>query len=198
VVVKALAVGDYEFKIADASWTNDTSFGLTDNTNAISLDATVDVVSNTTASGNAQNIKLTIATAGDYLFIFDSTKNIVKVSKFAKSGLDIYVRGTVTSWSATDATNKLVESPSGVYTLKVNALAVGDYEFKVADASWTNDTSFGLTDNTNAISLDTTVDVVSNTAASGNAQNIKLTIATAGNYIFKFFAAVNKVKVSKE
>ena len=52
----------------------------------------------------------------------------------------MYVKGEMNGWSNDDA---MSYAGSGVYKF-VKALEVGTYQFKVADADWTDGTNFGV------------------------------------------------------
>jgi hypothetical protein len=99
----------------------------------------------------------------------------VLVSVFNMSAVDLYLRGNLTgsSWPALPK-YQFTESSSGVYTLNVDELYG---EFKIADASWSNDYNFGS--NGTAIVLGEAYSCVSMganmTLAVGQASNVTLT-----------------------
>lgn len=167
---------DYAFKIAVDDWSKEAGANPADTLALVGTPKTLQ-------TSGGQNIGLTIpvSAAGNYGFRVDArnaSAPVVTVYKDdAYSATPLYVRGSVfdSGWSATDG-NKLVYQGHGIYsvTLPVTANA-SPYEFKVADTSWANATTFG---SDGSVVLDNPLSLQS----PGN--NIKLTIAADGNYKF--------------
>lgn len=174
----ALDATDYEFKVADANWTDDTNFGATLGDEALQLDMSKSLVF---GEGIAQNITLTITEAGNYKFTLDATDPaapILTVSNAAPYGAtQMYVKGTMNEWSNSQAMIYLGDNIySSTYTLDVTS-----YEFKVADADWTEATNFGAATGEEALELATAKSLV---FGEGIAQNMTLEISVAGDYTF--------------
>jgi hypothetical protein len=174
----SLDATDYEFKVADANWTDDTNFGAAEGDEALTLDMMKSLVF---GEGVAQNITLTITDAGNYKFSLDATDPtapVLTVSNAAPYGTtQMYVKGSMNEWSNAQAMDYLGDNVySSVYTLDVTS-----YEFKVADADWTEATNFGAAEGEEALVLDAAKTLV---FGEGIAQNITLDITVAGDYIF--------------
>jgi ribosomal protein L18 len=174
----SLDATDYEFKVADANWTDDTNFGATLGDEVLELDMTKSLVF---GEGVAQNITLTIANAGNYKFTLDATDPgapVLTVSNAAPYGTtQMYVKGTMNEWSNQQA---MVYLGDNIYR-SVYALDVTSYEFKVADADWTEATNFGAATGEEALELAVAKSLV---FGEGIAQNMILDITVAGDYAF--------------
>lgn len=165
----ALAAGSYEFKVASSDWSS-VDFG--------SATAAVPGESMTLARG-AANIGLTVATAGTYRFVVDARNPDAPLLKVFLEDLfaatPIYLRGEVTSagWGDTNATNHLVYQGKGLYALTLG-MAAGTYQFKVAEANWSNPNLGG-----SAVVLGEPAELI-----QGSNDNLSITIPEAGNYRF--------------
>jgi ribosomal protein L18 len=173
---------DYEFKVADANWTDDTNFGAALGDEMLDLDMSKSLVF---GEGIAQNITLTIADAGNYKFTLDATDPaapILTVSNASPYGAtQMYVKGSMNEWSNLQAMEYLGDNIySSTYTLDVT-----NYEFKVADADWTEATNFGAATGEEALELGTAKTLV---FGEGIAQNMTLDITVPGDYTFSMDA----------
>lgn len=173
-----LDAADYEFKVADANWTDDTNFGAAAGDEMLDIDVAKSLVF---GEGVAQNITMTIADAGNYKFTLDATDPaapILTVSNAAPYGAtQMYVKGSMNEWSNAKAMEYLGDNIySSTYTLDVTA-----YEFKVADADWSEATNFGAASGEEAIELSTAKTLV---FGEGIAQNMTLDITVPGDYTF--------------
>lgn len=172
----AASTEDYSFKIADDLWSEPTSFGATATEEPVVLAEGKTLV---VGEDVGQNITLTVSADTNYQFIFDATDPELPVLTVIEVPLKrvMYVKGTLNEWSNSQA---MVYDGDNIYT-SVFTLDATDYEFKVADANWTDDTNFGATLGDEMLDLDTPKSLV---FGEGVAQNITLTIAEAGNYKF--------------
>jgi hypothetical protein len=93
----------------------------------------------------------------------------------------MYVKGTMNEWSNAQ---EMVYDGNNIYSSEY-VLDATSYEFKVADADWTEATNFGAATGDEALELDMTKDLV---FGEGIAQNITLDIVTAGTYKFSLDA----------
>ena len=172
----AASADEYSFKIADDLWSEPTSFGATETEEPVVLGEGKTL---TVGEGVGQNITLTVSEDTNYQFIFDATDPELPVLTVIEVPLKrvMYVKGTLNEWSNTQA---MVYEGDNIYN-SVFTLDATDYEFKVADANWTDDTNFGAALGDEMIDLDTPKSLV---FGEGVAQNITITIAEAGNYKF--------------
>jgi hypothetical protein len=172
----AAAAEDYNFKIADDLWSEPTSFGATATEEPVVLGEDKTLV---VGEDVGQNITLTVSADANYQFIFDATDPELPVLTVIEVPLKrvMYVKGTLNEWSNSQA---MVYEGDNIYS-SVFTLEATDYEFKVADANWIDDTNFGATLGDEMIDLDTPKSLV---FGEGVAQNITLTITEAGNYKF--------------
>ncbi len=168
----------YEFKVADADWTEATNFGAATGEEALELDVAKSLVF---GEGVAQNITLNITRAGNYKFTMDATDPqapVITVSEELPFGATaMYVKGTMNEWSNAQ---EMVYDGGNLYSSEY-MLEATTYEFKVADADWTEATNFGAATGDEALELDVTKSLV---FGEGIAQNITLTIVTEGTYKF--------------
>ncbi len=179
------SVDAYNFKIADAAWSEATSFGAT-----LTEEAVVLGEAKTLTVTEAENISISVSVAANYQFTFDATDPAAPVLTVIEVPLDkvMYVKGTMNEWSNTQA---MVYVGEGVYTSEFT-LAVAEYEFKVADADWTESTNFGAAQGDEALLLETPKNLV---FGEDIAMNITLNITEAGNYTFSLDASVPDVPV---
>ncbi len=165
----ALNAQAYEFKVASSDWT------------AVNLGAAQAVVlgENITLQNNGSNIAFTVDTAATYRFVVDARNPDAPVIKVYREDVfaatPIYLRGELTSadWGATNATNQLVYQGKGIYAITLS-LTARTYQFKVAEANWTNPNLGGA-----ALVLGEAGDLV-----QGSNDNLSITIPSAGNYRF--------------
>ncbi len=129
--------------------------------------------------GSNDNLMLDIAEAGNYRFEVDARNPDAPVVKVYREDLfaatPIYLRGTVSAagWGDANSINQMIYASKGLYT-KTLTLAVGSYEFKVAEANWSNPNLGG-----SAVVLGEPSEVT-----QGSNDNIGLSITTAGDYRF--------------
>lgn len=163
-----------EFKIADANWMESTSFGAEAGSEDIVLGEGKAL---TVVEG--QNLKMNVAETANYQFTFDATDPAAPVLTVIEVAYDklMYVKGTMNEWSNT---KHMVYLGNHQYESEY-ALAAGDYEFKIADANWTQETNFGAAEGNEMLNLDEAKTLV---FGEGVAMNIKMTIAEEGNYKF--------------
>ncbi|AFU99116.1 alpha-1,6-glucosidase domain-containing protein [Simiduia agarivorans] len=125
-----LAAGNYEFKIADSSWSApNIGAGEAGDTIAVASSLRIEV------AGNPGNLKLAIADAGDYTFTLDtrdSQKPTLHLVPAARFTVPVFVRGSMNGWSEDD---QMTEIATNVYQVDI-ALTAGGYEWKVASADW--------------------------------------------------------------
>jgi pullulanase len=91
-----------------------------------------------------------------------------------------YVRGEMNSWSADDAFTYMGD---GVYQAKVT-LAAGSYGFKVADFDWSSSINLGAPSSGGEVLEDQNFNLL-----PGSNDNLSITIAVDGTYIFTLDAA---------
>jgi pullulanase len=131
----------------------------------------------TLLAGSNDNFNMTFTEAGNYTFYVDvsdlaePTLAIYKAEMYA--GTPIFVKGSMNGWGAVDELNYLGNSSYSV-ELELNADA---YEFKVADADW-SDINMGAGEN-NTVTVGSATEL-----QQGSQTNLSLTIAEAGTFIF--------------
>jgi pullulanase len=166
-----ISAATHSFKIASADWS-------TVNLGANSADeAITEAEVLTLLSGSNDNFSMEFTEAGEYTFYVDvsdlavPTLAIYKAEMYA--GTPIFVKGSMNGWGAVDELNYLGNSS---YSVEID-LDAESYEFKVADADW-SDINMGA-DNANTVTLDLATRLM-----QGSQANLSLTIAEAGTYIF--------------
>ena len=168
----------YEFKVADADWTEATNFGAATGEEALEIDTAKTLVF---GEGVAQNMTLDVIVPGDYAFTLDATDPaapIITVTQVLPFGATVmYVKGTMNEWSNAQ---EMVYEGNNLYSSEY-VLEATSYEFKVADADWSELTNFGAATGDEALELNTAKNLV---FGEGIAQNITLVIGTAGTYKF--------------
>jgi hypothetical protein len=176
VATLAASADDYSFKIADDLWSEPTSFGAAATEEPVVLGEGKTLV---VGEDVGQNITFTVSADANYQFIFDATDPELPVMTVIEVPLKriMYVKGTLNEWSNSQA---MVYEGDNIYT-STFVLEATDYEFKVADANWTDDTNFGATLGDEMLDLDVSKSLV---FGEGVAQNITIAIAEAGNYKF--------------
>lgn len=166
----AMTAGDYMFKVASSDWST------------VNMGAGASVVlgeSITLEQGSNSNINFTVTAAATYRFEVDTRNPDAPTIKVYREDLfaatPIYLRGEVTSagWGDTNATNNLVYQGKGLYAITVS-MAAGTYQFKVAEANWSNPNLGG-----SAVVLGEPGELI-----QGSNDNLSITIASAGNYRF--------------
>lgn len=169
-----LDAGTYSFKVASADWST-VNFG------AISADDTVVMVGDDEfplASTN-DNLQITIAEAGDYLFTFDaSDKSAATLSVFNAvmfGDTPVYLRGDMNGWGTDD---EIQFESAGTYSIVKN-LSAGTYGFKVASEDWAT-VNLGAASGEDAPVL---VDVAE-TLVQGSNDNFSIQIDVDGDYKF--------------
>jgi hypothetical protein len=172
----AASTDEYSFKIADDLWSEPTSFGATATEEPVVLAEGKTLV---VGEDVGQNITLTVSADTNFQFIFDATDPELPVLTVIEVPLKrvMYVKGTLNEWSNSQA---MVYEGDNIYS-SVFTLDATDYEFKVADANWTDDTNFGAALGDEVLDLDVSKSLV---FGEGIAQNITITIAEAGTYKF--------------
>jgi pullulanase len=173
-----MPAGAYQFKVADANWTGASNCGAAAGGTSVTLGLPFAL----TCDNGSQNIGLTLAAAGSYLFAVDGSNPAalqltVEQMPFAAA---LYVRGLNTDWSASTPT-RMSYLGSGLYKYTVQ-LAASAQQFKVADAGWTDGTNCG-TATPVAVGAPLTLKCV----GPGN-DNIAFTVPSAGFYDFSMNA----------
>ncbi|MBB3167302.1 alpha-1,6-glucosidase domain-containing protein [Simiduia aestuariiviva] len=124
-----LAAGSYQFKLADASWSAP-NLGLQTGGDVIGVNGSV-----TLADGSNDNINVTLANSGDYVFTLDTRDavnpqlHLVQANRLPSP---MYLKGSMNGWSNVDA---LTELGDNRYQIAV-PLSAGGYEFKIANDNW--------------------------------------------------------------
>lgn len=173
-LVLDMVPGPYQFKVASDDWST-VNMGTS---SPVVLGDALPIV-----QGSSSNVPLTITTAGTYRFELNNSNPSAPTIKVFVDDLykdtPIYLRGTVSSagWNATDV-NKFIYT-GGKYQLTLNNIVAGSYQFKVAETNWANPNFGGAT---------VTVNGGPAVLVQGG-DNIPLTIATTGNYLFKVDAS---------
>ncbi|GAA5213784.1 pullulanase-type alpha-1,6-glucosidase [Corallincola platygyrae] len=166
-----LTAGDYEFKVADAGWTDGTNFGF--------ADMTVAETSLTITDVNG-NLGVTIPEDGLYRFDFnarDTSAQTISVKPYndvAPYGEAVpLLRGDMNEWGGDDA---FTFDTVGIYSIQLQ-VAAGTFNFKVADADWGGQ-GINLGGGATVALEEETVLV------PGSNDNLSITIEEAGEYVF--------------
>ena len=166
-----ISADTHSFKLASSDWS-------TVNLGAPEADiAMVEGVTQLLLSGSSDNFSMEVVAAGDYTFTFDAsnltepTLSIYTAEMYA--GTPVFVKGSMNGWGAVNELNYLGNSSYSV-EIELNAEA---YEFKVADADWSN-INMGADEN-NIVTVGSATRLM-----QGSQTNLSLTIAEAGTYIF--------------
>ncbi|MBE8168780.1 MAG: DUF3372 domain-containing protein [Shewanella sp.] len=163
-----VTAGNKEFKVGDSEWAL-VNFGTAGG--QLQLDTELLL-----ASGG-DNINFDFPEDDTYSFIFNAANksetylSVFKTEMFA--GTEVFVKGSMNSWGNTD---ELIYQNNGDYSVVLD-LGVEDYEFKVADADW-SEVNFGAQNGEEELELGETSTMEYNSA------NIKLSITEAGSYQF--------------
>ncbi len=168
----------YEFKVADANWSEATSFGAMSGEEVLIINE-----GKTLTVTEGENISFTVNENANYQFTFDATDPELPVLTVAPVTYNkvMYVKGSMNDWSNSDSLTYLGDNQ---YSVQLS-LAAAEYEFKIADANWSETTNFGAAEGDETLALEQTKTLV---FGEGIAQNIKLTIETAGTYTFELDA----------
>jgi len=164
-----LTAGTYNFKIGDADWT-DVNFG---GNGAIAIDTA------SALSSPGGDITITVATDGLYLFSLvaldpEAPELTVSADRETYAGITMYLKGNFNGWTNDDA---MTYYGDGYYYLEKAMSA--DTNFKIADAGWSDNATFGG-ETVQQIELDTALTM----AVPG--EDIPLTVASAATYSFLF------------
>ena len=129
------------------------------------------------SGAGSTNMTMDFAVSGEYTFLLDTsnpsqTYLTVHQTKMYGDQL-IYLKGSFNGWSND---NELVYQGDSRYQVDM-VLTAGDYEFKFANADWT-DINYGAAADDQTISLSTAKQLYFNTA------NIMLTVPADGTYRF--------------
>lgn len=159
------------FKIASADWSTVNMGAPADDMEIIEGEQQL------LLSGSNDNFSMVFTEDGDYTFVFDAsnlaepTLSIYAAEMYA--GTPVFVKGSMNGWGAVDELSYLGNSTYSV-EIDLNAEA---YEFKVADADWSN-INMGAGEN-NIVTVGSATELL-----QGSQTNLSLTIAEAGTYIF--------------
>ena len=170
------SAGNYEFKIADAAWTDGTNFGAGSTSNVtLGMALTLD---------GATNMTITIPSDGYYKFSVDTgpsrTAPTLTVTADAPTLGAYFVRGEMNGWGTSD---ELTYDGLGHYSTTL-ALGIASYQFKFANGAFSNEFAFGTTQDAGSLVL---------TDSGGN---LTLNAAAAGNYLFTLDAINSIISVT--
>ncbi len=161
----------HSFKIASGDWST-VNLGANSADELVTEGAVMSLL-----SGSNDNFSMTFTEAGDYTFYVDvsdlaePTLAIYQAEMYA--GTPIFVKGAMNGWGAVD---ELAYAGNSSYSVEID-LNAETYEFKVADADW-SDINMGAGE-TNTVTIGSAALLV-----QGSQSNLSLTIAEAGTYIF--------------
>ena len=170
-VMVTLDAGTYGFKIADADWSavNFGAAGATEIAPGGSL----------TLGAGGDNLSLTIAAAGNYVFALDASDSnspVLSVRDEVPFGeTTVLLRGDMNGW---DESTPLVYDSDGQYTVTVD-LTPGAYGFKLASVDWATINLGALSADEATVVLDTPEDLL-----PGSNDNLSIEITTEGSYVF--------------
>jgi pullulanase len=165
--------GSQEFKIASADWsTVDLSFG--DGNAAV----TEDEPKLLGPGAGMGNMTMDFTAPGEYTFILDASNPNVQYLSVHQTQMygnqTIYLKGSFNGWGNVD---ELVYQGDSTYQVDM-VLTAGNYEFKFANADW-SDINYG------ALADDPVITIGEPKTLYYNAANIQLTIPADGTYRFK-------------
>ena len=107
----------------------------------------------------------------------DKTAPVLTVTEYQPfQGRDMYLKGSMTNWLNEEA-YMLTTDGLGIYQVTAT-LDAGDYEFKIADADWQDDSTLGGVEGSEAVALDTA------TTLTMPGANLTLSVAAQGSYLF--------------
>lgn len=162
-----VAAGDYEFKIASDDWST-VNFGA---------DATLVDAGTLTLENGGNNVRLQVTAPQTLRFELNAenpnspTLTVTPADVAPYGATTVYLRGSLNGWGTSDAFGYWGE---GIYSLHTN-IAAGDYQFKVAEANW-SEPNLGV--NGGALTIGDTL-----TLMPGEG-DIALSIPTTGDYSF--------------
>jgi hypothetical protein len=170
-VMVALDPGTYGFKIGDADWA-DVNFGAAGATDIVPGGSL-------TLGAGGDNLSLTIADAGNYVFALDASNPDSPVlsirGEIPFGATAVFLRGDMNGW---DESTPLVYDSEGQYTVTVSLIA-GTYGFKLASADWATVNIGAVSADEAAVVLDTPEDLL-----PGSNDNLSIEITTDGSYVF--------------
>ena len=174
-------------KLADANWSEPTSFGAAEGEAEVVFGESKNLV---VGEDVTVNLSITVAADANYQFYFDANdpENPTLTVTEVVYNKAMYVKGSMNEWSATSA---MVYQGDSIYE-SIYTLEAADYEFKIADAAWTEATNFGAAAGDEAITLDMSKSLV---FGEDVAMNITMAIAEAGNYKFVLDATLPEAPV---
>ncbi|WP_440877006.1 pullulanase-type alpha-1,6-glucosidase [Thalassotalea sp. PLHSN55] len=161
----------HSFKIASGDWST-VNLGANSADEVVTEGAVMSLL-----SGSNDNFSMTFTEAGEYTFYVDvsdlaePTLSVYKAEMYA--GTPVFIRGGMNGWGAVD---ELAYVGNSSYSVEID-LSAESYEFKVADADW-SDINMGAGE-TNTVAVGSAALLV-----QGSQSNFSLTITEAGTYIF--------------
>jgi pullulanase len=178
------AAGNYEFKVADAGWTDDTNCGSDSGTLGLRLG----IPATLHCKGSSGNLAMSAPAAGNYTFALDAANTanpVLTVSRSEPLPLPIFVRGGFNDWGNGPApTAPLAWDGIDTYRAVIASLPAASYEFKVADNDW-GGTSGGVTNCGGATGGQTvTIGQPFALTCASSSQNMGITFPNAGSYLF--------------
>lgn len=183
--------GDYEFKFADAEWTNINCGGFADDSEIIvgqPLKGTCDVFIYDGAG--PMSLYTHLPSDGVYTFVMDYNNpeqpEYQIMEGILPPPLDIYIRGTLIDydWSASPEGKMQRIGLSNIYDLQLELKAESDYQFHIAQPEWDPINCSALNDANNTVQIDGEALSVDCNPSDGNVGNIHLSIPTDGTYMF--------------
>ena len=169
-----LAAGDYEFKVASEDWAT-VNLGAADGDTEVLL-----MEEQLVAQGSQDNMTLSIASEGDYLFMLNASNPDELVLSVFSAQLygetQVYLRGSLNGWG-TD--NPMEYVGDGKYQTELT-LEAGDYEFKFADADWAEVNVGASEGGSDTVELGSSLTL----ERASNPGNLKLTIINEAPYVF--------------
>ena len=174
-----IAVGTYDFKVADAGWSDPTNCGKGGSAPA---SVTLGTPYPLTCGAGTGNISLPLAATGSYLFSVDGSNPAalqVTVEKMPFTAA-LYVRGLANDWSSASS-NRMSYLGAGIYAYS-KVLAAGADDFKIADDGWTSGTDCG---SSSALGIGAAITLACTSPGNGN---INFTAPAAGLYEFRMDA----------
>ena len=166
-----LTAGSYNFKIASEDWST-VNFGAEN-----SGEAAVELGVEELLFQTNDNLNITIADDGDYVFIFDMTNLEPKLRVFNQEffdGTSVYLRGSMNGWGIDD---QISYNGDGSYSFD-KVLTAGSYEFKIASEDWST-INFGAENSESAV-----VEIGVAEGLFTTNDNLTLEVASDGTYRF--------------
>jgi pullulanase len=169
VLATTLDASTYEFKVADADWSAGSDFGG----GSVGTDKPAPLVP------KGENVTLNVPEKGFYRFEVNAgntSSPTLTISPLGPFGVEIFLRGSMNNWGATETLRYAGENRYQVET----KLAVGNYEFKFGDATW-NMVNIGAAEGDQG-SVD--LGKVKSLTQGKNPGNLKVTLPADGVYKF--------------